>query len=254
MNSLRQLVFFAIVAMCLIAHPVLTLPYVIHHNLPNAGLVVSSGSVNDESLTPDIQRYLGMSIPHYYLILRQASPVRTDQPYTQWIMVVITDTEFKPGTLVEFQDPIATLFVDWRDYPFKQAFNELVIADIVVELSGTEAFFESRVYGPNGGILLNLSMADYYVGPLIFPLLAVVFLRRLTFWSILLSAWGYAFGQQLYNRFALIHHIVVPVELKMFGATSFLWAAAALLLWIYETRTAHGQRVSERVFSFGRRE
>jgi len=249
MSSLRQASFIGLVVALLVAYPVLLVPYLVHHNLPNSGMVLSSGSIEAEQLPQGIRTYLRTGSDLYYVILTQKPPVRTDQPYTEWIIAVITSSRFQTGQLVEFYDPIAALFVDWRDYPFGRSFNELVVADVIQELRGTEAYLEGIVYGPNGGILLTLSTADYYAGPLIFPLVALVFLRRLTFWSIMLAVWGYAFGQQLYNYFASIHHNIVPDELRLFGSTSFMWAAGAFLFWIYETKTARGRRVSEKVFS-----
>jgi hypothetical protein len=249
----RRTVILLLLATSIVVYPVLLVPYIIHHNLPNVGMVLFSDRIGTDQLPQGIKTYLRPGSDLFFLIVRQVSPVRTDQPYTEWIMAVITQKTFERGKMVEFIDPLATLFVDWRDYPFKQSFNELIIADVVQELSGIEAYVESIIYGTNGGVLLTLSTADYYAGPVVFPLLALVFWRRLTFWSILLSVWGYAFGQQLYTHFSLIHHNVVPEELKLFGFTSFMWAAAAVLLWIYETKTTHGRRLSETVFSFRRR-
>jgi hypothetical protein len=248
---LKQVAFFVVVAISLVAYPLLLLPYLVHHNLPNAGLVLSSESIKTTELPQAIQSYLKSDSDMYYLILRQKSPVRTDQPYTDWIIAVITPRPFEPGKLVEFADPKADFFVDWRDYPFGRSFNELVVADVVQEVSGIEAYVERPIYDPYGGPLLILSTADYYAGSLIFILLCLSLPRRLSFWSILLSVWGYAFGQQLYNYFALVHHNYIPDELKLFGFTSFVWAAGAFLLWIYETRTAHGRRVTETVFHLG---
>ena len=249
MVALKRVAFVALIVVSLVGYPILLLPYLVHHNLPNAGLVTSSGKIVPEQLPQYVRPYLRPSAELYYLVLKQASPVRTDQPYNQWIMVVVTDKLFQPGDLVEYYDPSTKFIVDWRDYPFGTSFEEFIIPAMIQKLSGIEAYLESIVYTSNGGTLLLLSTADYYAGPVIFPLLALVFLGRLNFWTIFLCAFGYALGQELYTNYALIHHNVVPTELQLFGFTSFIWAGAAILFLIYETRTTHGRNVSEKVFS-----
>lgn len=250
---MRRYVFIVFVLAVLVIYPVLLLPHVIHVNLPNAGKVLSSGEISVDALPSAIvSLYLGpdWGSTVYYLIVAQTNPVRTDQPYQPWIMAVITKQSFLPGTLVEFTDPIVQgLFVDWRNYPFGQPFNELVVADLIHELGGIEALSESLLYSPVGGILSLISTTDLYVGPLLFPFLTIVFMRRLTFWSVILTVWGYAFGQQESNNFAIVHHISVPSELKLFGFSSYFLLAAAFLAWIYETKTEQGKRISKQVLS-----
>jgi len=238
--------FVVLLVFCL--YFALLIPYLVHSNLSHSGLVIYSEDIPSGSLPHGIRSFIVFQEKPVVVFIRQEIPTWVDRPVKEWTIALITNQRFPSGAFVEFISPVARMYVNWRDYPFDQLFDELVIADTVREVGQFEVNVEYLLYSPYGSAIFALSAADYYFGPFLFALIAYVFKKRPTLWSIVMIPWCYSVETLLYNTLAILHYNYVPDELKLFG---FLWIALTpivLLVWAYE-RSPRGRSVAEDLFT-----
>lgn len=245
----RKAIAWAFVVLLMIcSYFTLLIPYLVHANLSHSGLVIFSEDIPLESLPKGIGSFIVFQERPVVVFIKQQKPIWIDRPVTEWTIALITTQKFPNGTFVEFLYPVARMYVNWRDYPFGQIFDELVIADVAREVEQFEVDVEHLLSSPYGSAVLALSAADYYFGPFLFALIAYVFKKRPTLWSIVMIPWCYSAETLLYNTLATLHYNYVPDELKLFG---FLWIALTpivLLIWAYE-RSPRGRAVAEELFT-----
>jgi len=231
---------------------ILLIPYVVHTNLSHSGLVISSEEVSIESLPEGIRIFIVFRDKPVVAVIKQQKPVWVNRPVTEWTIALITAKKPPSGAFIEFIYPVAQMYVDWRDYPLGQVFDQLVIADVVREIPQFEADVEQLLSSPYGAAISALSTVDYYFGPFLFVLMAYVFERRPTIWSIVMIPWCYSAETFIYNTLAIRHYNYIPDELKLFGYLFIILTPMALLAWAYE-RTPRGRAVIKELFTLRKR-
>jgi len=227
----------------------LLIPYVVHSNLNRAGFVIFSEDVPIESLPNSIRSFIAFRDKPVVILIKQQKPTWIARSVTEWTIALITPRKFPRGAFIEFMYPVAQMYVNWRDYPFGQIFDELVIADVVREIEQYKVGVEYILSSPYGSVIFALSSADYYFGPFLFALIAYLFKKRPTLWSIVMIPWCYSIQTLLYNTLAILHYNYVPGELKLFGFLFMPLTPVVLLVWAWE-RTPPGQVVAEKLFTF----
>jgi hypothetical protein len=230
---------------------ILLIPYVVHSNLSHSGLVISSEDIPIGSLPEGIRRFIIFKEKPVIVFIKQQTPIWLDRSVTEWTIALITTEKFPSGTFIEFISPVARMYVNWREYPFDQIFDELVIADVVREVQQFEVNIEYLLSSPYGRAILALSAVNYYLGPFVFVLITYIFKKRPTLWSIAIIPWCYSAATLICNRLAIHHYNYVPEALKYFGYLFIALTPLVLLSWAYE-RTPQGRAVAEKLFTFAK--
>lgn len=221
-------------------------PYVVHANLSHSGLVISSEDISAEQLPGDVRKFIVFHDKLAVVFIKQQKPIWLGRPAREWTIALITNQKVPPGAFIEFNYPVAQMYVDWRDYRFGQFFNELVISDSIRSPSQFESDIEHLLSSDYGTIVFELSTADYYFGPFLFAVIAFVFKKRPTLWSILMIPWCYSLETLVYNTLATSHNNYVPSALSFFGYLFLPLTPVLLLVWAYE-RSAAGRAVAEQL-------
>ena len=250
-TSLLMWTLMILVVAC--AYFALLVPYVVHANLSHSGLVISSEDISADQLPGDVRQFIVFHDKLAVLLIKQQKPIWLGRPAREWTIALVTNQKVPPGTFIEFNYPVAQMYVDWRDYPFGQFFDQLVISDLVRPLSQFEIDIEHLLSSNFGTIVFQLSVADYYFGPFLFAAIALVFKKRPTLWSILMIPWCYSFETLVYNTLAASHNNYVPSELSFFGYLFLPLTPVLLLVWAYE-RSAAGRAVAEQLFKVHKKE
>jgi len=230
----------------------LLVPYVVHANLSHSGQVIFSEKISIESLPEGIRSFIIFRDEPVFVLIKQEKPIWLGRSVTEWVIALITTKEFPNGAFIEFIYPVARMYANWRDYPFGQIFDELVIADVVRPVGQFEVNVEYLVYSAYGSAILALSAADYYFGPFLFVLVTYVFKKRPTLWSIAILPWCYSVETLLYNTLAILHYNYVPDELKLFGFACIALTPLVLLVYAYE-RSPRGRALAEELFTLRRK-
>jgi len=222
----------------LLVYFALLIPYVVHANLNNAGIVVYSRDITIESLPKDIQeicRLRGIN-PTTLLLVKHTNP--------KWTTIVITSSQFSNNEMVEITYYVVNWRLDWRDINLvDQRFDRFAIANLKL-LSPFESWVESALSNQLGGYLRDLSLADFYVGP-VFLVLCITLLtvKRLAVWNIP-AIWGcYSFQVLMSNMLARSHNVYVATEWSYFGYLFLGLLPITVYLWHYE-KTEAGQSVA----------
>ena len=230
----------------------LLIPYVVHANLSHSGLVIFSEDISTASLPEGIRSFIVFHDKPVVVFIKQQKPTWLGRSVTEWTIALITTQRFPSGAFIEFNYPLVRMYVDWRDYPFGQYFDELVVADVVSPAGQLDINVESILSSSYGSIILALSAADYYFGPFLFALVSYVFKKRPTLWSIMTIPWCYSVETLLYNSLATLHLNYIPDELKLFGFFFLPLTPVVLLVWWYE-RSSRGRTLAEELFTLRRR-
>ena len=225
----------------------LLVPYAVHANLSHSGLVISSQDISVEQLPGDVRKFIIFDDKLAVVFIKQQKPIWLGRPAREWTIALITNQKVPPGVFIEFNYPVAQMYVDWRDYRFDQFFDELVISDSVRSLSQFESDIEILLSSGYGTIVFGLSTADYYFGPFLFTVIAFVFKKRPTLWSILMIPWCYSLETLMYNTLATSHNNYVPSALSFFGYLFLPLTPVLLVVYAYE-RSAAGRAVAEQLF------
>lgn len=244
----RVMSFIVVTILFTIVYLTLLVPYIVHSNLNDAGMVIKSERISSDSLPKMIEVFARTYNQTWVLTVKQRLPLWVDRPVTEWTIALVTTTDFPPGAFVQFERPTAKLYMNWREFPVREPFDQLVVCDKVQQAGQTESYVEGLLLSSFGGGILMLSIVDYYFGPLVFILLPLIHKRRPTLWSIAMAAWAYCLEIQLYNTFAITHYNYVPTELKAVGLLFIPLAPVVILVWLFE-RTSTGKSVSDRIFS-----
>lgn len=243
----RRRIILLIVLVILMYIIIFPIPYIIHTNLDNAGIVIQSTEIPLKSLPRDIQELCnlrGIYKPHR-LIVKHVEPER--------ITLVISSKSYQVGTVVEMFDFIANWIVDWRDFNFaNQPFDKLVISDLK-QLGYHESLIERMLFNTQGTIgLFTLSKVTYYGGPVLFILcLTILVQRRLALWNIPALISSYSFQVWVQNLLAFGHKLHVATELTYFGYVFVALFPASIYAWHFE-RSPGGRYVAKRMKSLSR--
>jgi len=232
----------AIVIFCiLLIYFLLLIPYTVHLNLGNAGVVIYNEEIALEFLPHGVQelaRERGFATPVILLV---------KHPIQEWTSMVITSKSFSVGTVVEMSDYVVNWRVDWRDFNFAgQAFQRLIIAN-VKQLDPFESSIETVFSTPQGWILYDVSRVDFYAGPvLVVFALTMLLQKRLALWNIPALVGFYSFQTWRLNTLAYVHRLPVDVELEYFGYLFVAMLPLVLYIWHFE-RSSGGHFIAEKM-------
>lgn len=243
----KRLFLLLIFGVVMIFTIILPIPYIVHTNLGNAGIVIYNKDIDLKMLPPKIQqicRLRGLTTP-ILLLVRHVEP--------DWITMVITTEQYPSGVAVEMSEHIIEWYVDWRDFDLaNQAFQKLAISK-VERLKEHEAFIEQMLYATRGPLSLhNLSKATFYGGAVIFILcLTLIVQKRLAVWNLpaLISAYSIQFW--CLNTLASTHHIAVNTEWEYFGYMFFVMIPLSLYAWYFE-RSEGGHTTAKKMWALSR--
>jgi len=209
------------------------IPYVVHSNLENAGIVVYNDEIPLEALPQNLQevcRLRGINAP-VMLLVKHVEP--------EWTTMVISTENLPMGTTVEMSEHIINWHVDWRDFNLaNQPFQKLAISK-VERLNEFEAFFERVLYAQRGSIgLYDLSKVTFYGGPILFILcLTLVVQKRLALWNLPAVFSCYSFQIWSMNTLASVHRLTVTTEWEYFGYLFVGLIPLTLYAWYFERST-----------------
>ncbi len=226
---------------------ILPIPYIIHVNLGNAGIVTYNKDIDLKMLPPKIQqicRLRGITTPTL-LMVRHVAP--------NWITLVIATEQYPTGVAVEMSEHIIEWYVDWRDFDLaNQAFQKLAISK-VERLKEHEAFIEQLLYATKGPISLHsISKAAFYGGPVLFILcLTLIVQKRLAVWNLTALISAYSFQIWCLNTLASTHHIAVNTEWEYFGYMFFVMIPLSLYAWYFE-RSEGGHTLARKMWALSR--
>jgi len=228
-------------ASIMIIYLLLSMPYLIHTNLGNAGTIAYSKQTTIESLPKDVQEICKLRgfNPTAVLLVKHA--------YPRWTTLVVASSEFSTGALVEMYDYIVDWRVNWRDFNLiDQAFDRLAVTE-VKQLDPPESWIEGTLSNPFGGYLLDLSLVDFYVGPVL-TVLCVTLLasRRLALWNTP-AIWGfYSFQVWMATMIASIHNIYMAPEWTYFGYSFLGLLPLTIYIWHFE-QTEAGKSIADKM-------
>jgi len=207
----------------------LLIPYLFHHNLESAGVIIYSNEITLESLPGDVQkvcRLRGLFTP-VVLLVKHLKP--------EWVTMVIAPERFASDTYVEMSDFVVNWRVDWRDFDLAdRTFDRFAIAE-VRQLGSFETGIETMLSTQPGSILYELSRIDFYGGPvLVVFCLAVLLQGRLAVWNLPTLIGCYSLQVFCINVLALERHLYVAEEWKFFGYLFIVSIPLAVYLWHLE--------------------
>jgi hypothetical protein len=236
--ALRKVLVITYITALLI---LLLVPYLVHVNLDNAGLVVYSGERTVDSLPEGIQELAKLKgfVQPVILLVKHQQPER--------VTMVVTSEMFWPGEVVELFDYVVNWHVDWRDFNLvDQSFDRFVIAS-VRQLNSIESAIEYLLLPPLGEALFTLSKADFYVGSLAIVLLSTVLLqKRLALWNIPAAISFYSFQIWVLNKIAYDHGNYVTLEFSSFGYFFFVLLPVTVYMWRFE-RSQAGSNIARKL-------
>lgn len=239
------LLIMGVIVMYVIIFPI---PYIVHTNLDNAGIVVYSNTVELESLPNNIQEICslrGIYEPNV-LLVRHIEP--------KWFTLVISSESYYTGTMVEMSDYIIDWYVDWHDFNIvDQPFQKFAISDIN-KLGSIETFFERALLVQEDSIsLFDLSKVTFYGGPILFILcLTLITQKRLAIWNLPACLGLYSFQTWVTNIIASIHHIAIATEWVYFGYLFAGLIPLAIYAWHFE-RSAGGRSTALKMKTLSRK-
>jgi hypothetical protein len=219
----------------------LLIPYLVHANLDNAGVVVYSEEIALDSLPEGVQglcKERGFVTP-VVLLAKHLKP--------EWTTMVITSESFQVGTVVEMSDYVINWRVDWRDFNFvDQTFDRFAIASV----QPVDPFFssiEKMLLDQRGLILHELSRIDFNVGPVLIVFsLTILLQRRLALWNLPAIFGLYSIQSWRFNEIAYQHNGYVPPEWKFFSYFFIILIPLAFYAWHFE-RSEGGRVFAEKM-------
>jgi len=221
------LLLISIISMYVIIFPI---PYLVHNNLDNAGIVTYAEDVPMTSLPKSIQeicKLRGISKPTIQLV-KHVEP--------EWVTLVVSSLRYPIGSAVEMTDFIVEWYVDWRDFNFAERdFQKLVISNIK-ELDAIESFVEKMLLVQERTIgVYDLSRVTFYGGPILFVLcLTILVQKRLALWNLPALFSCYSFQIWCLNILAYKHHLTVSIEWEYFGYLFIVLIPLSIYAWHFE--------------------
>jgi len=231
------------ILICLIAIPYIFLlvPYMVHANLDNAGIVMYSEETTLDSLPEGVQKLLrerGFNTP-VVILVKHLKP--------EWITMVITSEKFPHGSFIEMSDYVVNWRVDWRDFSFvEQTFDRFAIAE-VKQLDQFYSCIERMPLNQSGRILHELSRINFYASPILIVFcLTILLQRRFALWN-LAAVLGLNSLQVFWlNAIATEHNVYVAPEADYFGYFFLVLIPLALYAWHFE-RSLGGRSIADKM-------
>jgi len=219
----------------------LLIPYLIHANLDNVGVVIYCNETTLESLPEDIQEICMLRgfVTPVVLLVKHLRPT--------YVTMVIALEKFSLGTVVEMSEYVVNWRVDWRDFNLAdQNFERFAIAN-VGKLDPFESSIETLLLTKTGLIVHELSRINFYAGSILVVLSATLLIQgRLALWNLPAIFGCYSFQVWRLNVIANKHHLYVASEWKYFGYYFIILIPLALYLWYFELSPG-GRRTAEKM-------
>lgn len=184
-------------------------PYAVHANLEDAGVVKDRKVLSTQNLPEDIGDIIKSEECTVLLVENGVSEER---------FVVISPEMYLAGEVVEVTDKIINWRVDWHEYGFfEESYENLIVGD-VGKVAIFETSVESILAGQIGSVIFVLSKIDFFIGALlVITYLSFSFSNRLYLWNILAIISLYSFEIFFGNIFADLHNVIVSDTSKYFG-------------------------------------
>ncbi len=207
MKEEKKKSFNVVVFLMTIFYFLLLLPYIVHSNLENVGVVKDFEVIQFNSFPDDIREFLVTQKDSYtVLMVENVLPKRK--------MIIISDeSNFVRGTIVEATDSVVDRSVDWHGYAFTDYHFDKIIIGEIKSVGRIESFFELlfiNLPSDVSGLILTLSKLNFLIGPIVLVLCLSFLLRgNLGLWNIFAIPAFYSFEFFCSNMLKVSHEISI---------------------------------------------
>jgi len=220
----------------LFCYPLLLMPYIVHTNIKDCGIVKESKVIPLDSLPEDIQDVIAFK-PNCAVLL-------VEQSVSRIRAAIITDKLQKPGTVIEVTDKIIDWYVDWHEYRFFDRSFKVLIVGQVQPLGPLESFVETILSLRFGSAIFSLSKMVFFVGPLLLIVyLTLFFKHRFYLWNVPAVISLYSLGIFMGNMVGGAHQMVISDYWRYFGYLFMPLIPLTFLFSKYEESEEGGRQI-----------
>jgi len=213
----------------IICYLLLVVPYIVHTNLGDSGIVREIKRIEAQSMPDDIKDVFGREKESYTVLMVQ------DTISKRSFAVILTKNAHVTDSVVRVSDRIIDWHVDWHGLDFfGRRYDDLIVGE-VQNPSATATLIETILSSRFGSTLFSISKAVFHLGALVLIIyISFLFYNRPALWNIPAVLTCYSFVVFWDNRTANLYQVVVPDMMRYFGYMFLILLPLTIKLWRYE--------------------
>lgn len=225
----KKQTIFAIFLCYVFIYVLLLVPYVVHTNIGDTGVILDYKVIPVKDLPEDIQDVITSKTDCTIHLVEHSTSKKVG------VVITTSESTYYPGTVVEVTDKIIDWRVDWHKYSFfNHEFDNLIVGD-VEKIGAFESDIETSLSSSIGSVIFSLSKLNFYGGPLLIVVyLSFSFRDRPYLWNAPAIISFYSFEVFFGNVIAAMHDVMISGAERYFGFLFFALVPFTYVFMKYE--------------------